>query len=99
MHNTLITEDETKTGEFSKIPRVTTDEEAMAVPQTREKVQERIKRLIESCEWFLEPIFESVEQLPYGLRWICKQISEIGHTKFKGISNLFFASRKFVENS
>lgn len=36
-----------------------------------------MKMLIEIANKFLTTIIESIEQIPYGIRWICKQIRSL----------------------
>ncbi|PRP86194.1 Ras GTPase-activating protein [Planoprotostelium fungivorum] len=81
-YNTLITEEEMQTGQKSKRVRVNSDEEALAIPEVKELMENRLKTLRETAESFLDVIIQSVDSLPYGLRWICKQITSIGESHF-----------------
>jgi len=80
--NTLVTEEEMQTGQKSKRTKVNSDEEALAIPEVKELIDARVQTLRETAESFLEVILSSVENLPYGLRWICKQITSIGESHF-----------------
>jgi hypothetical protein len=83
--NSIIAEEETRTGQKSNIPRATTEKEAMQNEQVMDLMIERINKIIEISGWFLDAIMKTVNQLPYGLRWILKQISEIANKNFKVI--------------
>jgi len=60
------------------------DEEALQNAEVKRKVQEHISKLLQLADNFLNRIVSTVEQLPYGLKWICKKISEISTAKFPG---------------
>mmetsp|Transcript_13481 Transcript_13481/g.18624 ORF Transcript_13481/g.18624 Transcript_13481/m.18624 type:complete len:1451 (-) Transcript_13481:48-4400(-) len=84
--NTSISEEEIASGEKSKRERVSSDEEAMKHPEVVQTLNERVDRLLEITQWFLDEIFRTVEHIPYGLRWISKQIPEISKKKFPNSS-------------
>jgi len=74
IHHQLINEMEIRTGEKSTVDKNISEEHASTIPEVKAVVEKRTKDLQEVCEWFLEGIVTSLESLPYGLRWICKQI-------------------------
>jgi len=41
-----------------------------------------IEHLIEICNLFFDGIIQNLNKLPYGIRWICKQIRSIAQEKF-----------------
>eukprot|EP01117_Protostelium_nocturnum_P006541 TRINITY_DN2357_c0_g1_i1.p1 TRINITY_DN2357_c0_g1~~TRINITY_DN2357_c0_g1_i1.p1 ORF type:complete len:1438 (-),score=655.21 TRINITY_DN2357_c0_g1_i1:71-4384(-) len=81
--NQLITDQEVSTGEKSAAARPSTEEEALKIQNVEELVNKRVSQLVEICDQFLDVIISSIEQLPYGLRWICKQIVYIGKHRFE----------------
>ncbi len=52
-----------------------TNEVALENEQVRQAVESRKKRLVEVCNNFLTSLSENINEIPYGLRWVCKQIS------------------------
>ena len=40
----------------------------------KEIVKQRLQELTDICKLFVDAILRSVNELPYGLRWICKQV-------------------------
>eukprot|EP01098_Paradermamoeba_levis_P003688 TRINITY_DN1650_c0_g1_i3.p1 TRINITY_DN1650_c0_g1~~TRINITY_DN1650_c0_g1_i3.p1 ORF type:complete len:454 (+),score=145.55 TRINITY_DN1650_c0_g1_i3:133-1494(+) len=76
VHGQIISEIEIKTGEKSNMERNVTEDQAVKVPEVKAVLDKRIKDLQGVCEMFLDGIIGSLDALPYGLRWICKQIRE-----------------------
>jgi Ras GTPase-activating-like protein IQGAP2/3 len=77
-----IIEQETKTGKVFSGNRKPTPEEAAADEQVKRLIAPRMKRLEEISQRFLDAILVSTESVPYGIRWICKQIRELTKVKF-----------------
>eukprot|EP01101_Sappina_pedata_P000648 TRINITY_DN10846_c0_g1_i1.p1 TRINITY_DN10846_c0_g1~~TRINITY_DN10846_c0_g1_i1.p1 ORF type:complete len:756 (+),score=287.52 TRINITY_DN10846_c0_g1_i1:30-2297(+) len=87
VYETMINEIESKTGQqVTDLPRKTTPEEAALNPRVQEIIAPRFKKLGELAETFLDAIILSMEQVPYGIRWICKQIKELTKAKFPEVS-------------
>ncbi|ORX62167.1 Rho GTPase activation protein [Hesseltinella vesiculosa] len=63
-------------------PRSVTAEEAANHPQVRAIIQPRVYALIEIANQFLTTIVQSLDQVPYGIRWICKQIRSLTKRKY-----------------
>ncbi|KAG1647127.1 hypothetical protein G6F44_000159 [Rhizopus delemar] len=63
-------------------PKSVTAEVASANPTVQSIIQPRLKTLIEITESFLTTIIESLDQIPYGIRWICKQIRSLTKRKY-----------------
>jgi Ras GTPase-activating-like protein IQGAP2/3 len=63
-------------------PRSVTGEVAAANPTVQAMIQPRIKTLIDIANSFLATIINSIDQVPYGIRWICKQIRSLTKRKY-----------------
>lgn len=84
--NSILAEEETRSGKKSSIKRPTTDEEALRNDEVKKIIANRTEQLEEICSWFFDAIVNSMKQLPFGLRWICKQIVDICNKNFKTTS-------------
>ena len=58
-------------------PRAVTPDVAAANTDVQSIIAPRIKMLMEIANSFLTTIMESIDQVPYGIRWICKQIRSL----------------------
>lgn len=69
---------EDETGQLPPdLPRTVTPEIAAANPDVRNIVTPRLTMLMEIANSFLLTIMNSLESVPYGIRWICKQIRSL----------------------
>lgn len=59
------------------LPRSITAEEAEANASVQGIIQPRVTTLMEIGASFLGIILSSLDQVPYGIRWICKQIKSL----------------------
>lgn len=59
------------------MPRSVSSEVAAANPDVQNIIAPRVTMLIEIANSFLETIIESLDSVPYGIRWICKQIRSL----------------------
>ncbi|KAJ1661120.1 RasGAP protein [Dispira simplex] len=66
----------------TKYPRGVTMEVAMQHPDVQAIIQPRAVKLIEIAERFLDVIFQEIDQIPYGIRWICKQIRSLTKRRY-----------------
>eukprot|EP01094_Clydonella_sp_ATCC50884_P007638 TRINITY_DN1685_c0_g1_i1.p1 TRINITY_DN1685_c0_g1~~TRINITY_DN1685_c0_g1_i1.p1 ORF type:complete len:877 (+),score=470.13 TRINITY_DN1685_c0_g1_i1:156-2786(+) len=78
---TMMNEEEARTGEKSKWDRGATDEEIQANEVVMKAIEDRVDKLSEVCQLFMDGILDSISQLPYGLRWLCKQLREVSMEK------------------
>lgn len=70
-----VSKQEVETGVKSGISmKDITPKKAMDDDFVRKTVEERVKRLTEICQSILDGIIDNVAALPYGLRWVCKQL-------------------------
>ncbi|CAG8528308.1 5371_t:CDS:10, partial [Diversispora eburnea] len=64
------------------LPRSVTPDVAAANPDVQSIIAPRITMLMEIANSFLQTIIDSIEQVPYGIRWICKQIRSLTKRKY-----------------
>lgn len=67
-----------ETGELPEdLPRGISPELAAANPDVQNIIAPRLTMLMEIANSFLSTIIESINSVPYGIRWICKQIRSL----------------------
>lgn len=59
-----------------------TAEEAAETKVVKDTIAPRIKMLHELANSFLDTIERGLEEIPYGIRWICKQIRNLARRKY-----------------
>jgi len=72
-----INDYEMKTGQKSSLNRKVTAEEAAENEEVQKIIKPRIEKLDEIAAQFIDALIKSADSVPYGIRWICKQISEL----------------------
>jgi len=77
IYQQMINEEEAATGEKSKLERRVTEDQALENPKVRSMLNARVRELETICQQFLEGILRTMEDLPYGMRWICKQLRDL----------------------
>eukprot|EP01097_Dermamoeba_algensis_P008941 TRINITY_DN6153_c0_g1_i1.p1 TRINITY_DN6153_c0_g1~~TRINITY_DN6153_c0_g1_i1.p1 ORF type:complete len:704 (-),score=149.43 TRINITY_DN6153_c0_g1_i1:172-2247(-) len=82
VYETYINSYETTTGQTCTLNRKPTPEEAAANEEIKKLIAPRIKRLGEITDKFVDALIGSIEHVPYGIRWICKQIADLTQQKF-----------------
>jgi Ras GTPase-activating-like protein IQGAP2/3 len=70
------------------LPRAVTPDVAAANTDVQAIIAPRINILIDIANSFITTIIQSIEQVPYGIRWICKQIKSLTKVRFSFV-NLF----------
>lgn len=68
--------------ESGDLPKSVTAEVAASNPAVQSMIQPRLEKLIEIAEELLRTIISSLNQIPYGIRWICKQIRSLTKRKY-----------------
>jgi Ras GTPase-activating-like protein IQGAP2/3 len=63
------------------LPRSVTPEVAANNKDVQMIIQPRLEKLMEITEGFLKTIIDSISTVPYGIRWICKQIRSLTKRK------------------
>jgi len=83
----MVNQIEEETGSLPpNLPRGVPPEVAQANPDVQAIIAPRLTMLMEIANSFLMTIIESMDSVPYGIRWICKQIRSL--TRVRGQSFL-----------
>lgn len=82
VYEQMVTQIESEKGYLpTDLPRSVTPEVAAIHPNVQNIIQPRLQKLIEIAEEFLTTIISSTTSVPYGIRWICKQIRSLTKRK------------------
>ncbi|XP_051847974.1 ras GTPase-activating-like protein IQGAP2 [Antechinus flavipes] len=73
---------EMQTGEASKLPYDVTTEQALTHTEVKSKLEASIQNLRRVTDKVLDSIFSSLDQIPYGMRYIAKVLKNSLHKKF-----------------
>ena len=83
VYGRMIEQMQEATGELpSDLPKGVTAEEAAENRRVQATIAPRLKQLMEIATSFLETIIEGLDETPYGIRWICKQIRSLSKRKY-----------------
>ncbi|KAI8927418.1 Rho GTPase activation protein [Entophlyctis helioformis] len=82
VYEQMVKDIEDTTGSSSGLPRSVTPDVATANADVQAIIAPRVKTLMEIGTLFLQTIMTSLEQVPYGIRWICKQIRSLTKRKY-----------------
>ena len=83
VYENMVKQIEEDTGNLPEdLPRAVTAEFAAENSQVQAIITPRLKMLTEIAEGFTSTIFEALEDVPYGIRWICKQIRNLSRRKY-----------------
>ncbi|KAL0477396.1 hypothetical protein AKO1_005816 [Acrasis kona] len=69
-----------------------TYQKAMQDDYVSRVVNERVDKLTQICQSILDGIIDNVGELPYGLRWVCKQLNQMLASKYPQSSEIERAS-------
>ena len=97
----MINQIEEETGSLPEnLPRGVPPEIAAANPDVQAIIAPRLTMLMEIANSFLVTIIDSLDDVPYGIRWICKQIRSLTRVRPSVCFFiwLFFLSRNGREN-
>jgi len=74
----MINSIQDETGELPEdLPKGVSPEVAAANPDVQNIIAPRLTMLMEIANSFLLTIMDSIDSVPYGIRWICKQIRSL----------------------
>ena len=74
----MVNQIEEETGSLPpNLPRGVPPEVAQANPDVQAIIAPRLTMLMEIANSFLMTIIDSMDSVPYGIRWICKQIRSL----------------------
>lgn len=84
VYESMIAQIEEDTGSLPvSLPRGVTAEQAAENVQVQQIIEPRLTMLMEIANGFLTTIIDGLEETPYGIRWICKQICSLTKRKYK----------------
>lgn len=83
VYETMVRQIENDTGCLpSYLQRSVTAEVAAENEQVQNIIAPRLKMLTDIANAFLKTIIDGLEETPYGIRWICKQIRSLSRRKY-----------------
>ncbi|KAF4571136.1 glyceraldehyde-3-phosphate dehydrogenase 1 [Pleurotus pulmonarius] len=83
VYEQMVNQIEEDTGSLPpNLPRGVAPEVAAENPDVQAIIAPRLTMLMEIANSFLLTIIESMESVPYGIRWICKQIRSLTRRKY-----------------
>ncbi|KAK6543176.1 glyceraldehyde-3-phosphate dehydrogenase 1 [Orbilia ellipsospora] len=83
VYEQMIKQIEEDTGSLpAHLPRGVTAEEAAQNEQVQQIIEPRLTMLMEIANSFLTTIINNLNETPYGIRWICKQIRSLTRRKY-----------------
>lgn len=96
----MINQIEEETGSLpSNLPRGVAPEIAAENPDVQAIIAPRLTMLMEIANSFLLTIIESMDSVPYGIRWICKQIRSLTRVRVaRSQLYIFLVDSYFSEN-
>ena len=88
VYERMIEQIEQDTGSLpASLPKGITQEQAAENPQVQAIIEPRLTMLTEIANGFLNTIIEGLDEAPYGIRWICKQIRSLTKRKYPDANN------------
>ena len=83
VYDNMIKQIEDETGSLpDELSRSITAEEAAANEEVQGIIEPRVQMLMEIANSFLDTIIRGLDEIPYGIRWICKQIRSLSRRKY-----------------
>jgi Ras GTPase-activating-like protein IQGAP2/3 len=83
VYESMVQQIEDDTGRLPDyLPKSVTAEVAAENKQVQAIIEPRLKMLTDIANTFLTTIIEGLEDAPYGIRWICKQIRSLSRRKY-----------------
>lgn len=82
IYRSWINQKETETGEATELPYDVSTDQAMKHDEVRKRVEGSITQLRNVTESFMNAIVGSIEEIPYGLRYIAKCLKNLLKQKF-----------------
>ncbi|XP_004480659.2 ras GTPase-activating-like protein IQGAP3 isoform X1 [Dasypus novemcinctus] len=82
LYKSWINQTEAQTGQRSHLPYDVTPEQALSHPEVQRRLDISIRNLLAMTEKFLVAIISSVDQIPYGMRYVAKVLRTTLAEKF-----------------
>lgn len=76
----------------NNLPRGVTPEQAAENKQVQAIIEPRLTMLMDLADGFLTTIIDGLEETPYGIRWICKQIRGLTKRKYPDANEQIFCT-------
>ncbi|KAI9603095.1 hypothetical protein H4Q26_002407 [Puccinia striiformis f. sp. tritici PST-130] len=93
VYDQMIQQIEDETGSLPEdLPRGISAEVAAANADVQNIIAPRLAMLMEIANSFLMTIMESIDSVPYGIRWICKQIRSLTKRKYQEATDIAICS-------
>ncbi|GJJ77321.1 Ras GTPase-activating-like protein IQGAP2/3 [Entomortierella parvispora] len=93
VYEQMINQIEENTGSLpAHLPRGVPPETAAANADVQAIIAPRLSMVMEIANSFLDTILESLDQVPYGIRWICKQIRSLTKRKYPDATDFSICS-------
>ena len=88
VYGNMLAQIEKDTGQIPDfLPRGVTAEQAAENEQVQAIIAPRLTMLTEIATSFLETVIDGLDETPYGIRWICKQIRSLSKRKYPDASD------------
>ncbi|XP_062048486.1 ras GTPase-activating-like protein IQGAP3 isoform X5 [Lepus europaeus] len=82
LYKTWINQTEAQTGQRSQLPYDVTPEQALSHPEVQRRLDISLRNLLAVTDKFLVAIISSVDQIPYGMRYVAKVLKTTLTEKF-----------------
>ncbi|KKA18074.1 GTPase activating protein Sar1 [Rasamsonia emersonii CBS 393.64] len=83
VYENMVKQIEEETGSLPEhLPKSVTAEVAAENEEVQKIIEPRLKMLTDLANKFLTTIINGLEETPYGIRWICKQIRSLSRRKY-----------------
>ncbi|KAN0120825.1 ras GTPase-activating protein [Russula decolorans] len=93
VYEQMINQIEEETGSLPEnLPRGVPPEIASTNPDVQAIIAPRLTMLMEIANSFLVTIIDSLDDVPYGIRWICKQIRSLTRRKYPEATDIAICS-------
>eukprot|EP00027_Filamoeba_sp_ATCC50430_P012203 CAMPEP_0168574896 /NCGR_PEP_ID=MMETSP0413-20121227/19350_1 /TAXON_ID=136452 /ORGANISM="Filamoeba nolandi, Strain NC-AS-23-1" /LENGTH=918 /DNA_ID=CAMNT_0008608319 /DNA_START=71 /DNA_END=2824 /DNA_ORIENTATION=+ len=86
IYQTMISQQEIESGQRSTMDRALNEDQIMDLKEIKAIVQTRLDSIKDICQSIFDVTTKNLKKLPYGIKWICKQIRTIAQEKFKSSS-------------
>lgn len=82
VHEALLNDRSSARGSMHGVPKALSAEEAAEHPEVKATIAQRVVQLMKLTNQFLDTIINGLDETPYGIRWICKQIRSLSRRKY-----------------
>jgi hypothetical protein len=97
VYEQMISQIEEETGSLPEnLPRGVAPEVAATNSDVQAIIAPRLTMLMEIANSFLVTIIDSLDDVPYGIRWICKQIRSLTRVRISTSSSFYSLSQNRV---